>query len=331
MYSKRSLLLLVLLISSCVGNRDSSKIHLAFVTNGVTSFWQIAKAGVDHAARDFDIRATVQMPVEGISDQKRIVQDLLTLGVDGIAISPIDPSNQIDLINNTARKTILITQDSDAPGTDRLCYIGMDNYLAGRLCGQLVKEAVPLGGEIAILVGRLEQDNARQRRQGVIDELLGRSMLAQRYDAPGTRLEGNKYTVVATLTDQYDRVKAKANAEDVLSRFPDLDAIVGLFAYNGPLSLEALKQADQVGKIQIIAFDEAIQTLQAIKEGAIFGTVVQDPYRYGYESIRVLASLVRGDRSVLPPQGFLNIPARQIRQDNIENFWLELKTKLNNK
>ena len=331
MYSKRSLLLLGLLISSCVGNRDSSKIHLAFVTNGVTSFWQIAKAGVDHAARDFDIRATVQMPVEGISDQKRIVQDLLTLGVDGIAISPNDPSNQIDLINNTARKTILITQDSDAPGTDRLCYIGMDNYLAGRLCGQLVKEAVPLGGEIAILVGRLEQDNARQRRQGVIDELLGRSMLAQRYDAPGTRLEGNKYTVVATLTDQYDRVKAKANAEDVLSRFPDLDAIVGLFAYNGPLSLEALKQADQVGKIQIIAFDEAIQTLQAIKEGAIFGTVVQDPYRYGYESIRVLASLVRGDRSVLPPQGFLNIPARQIRQDNIENFWLELKTKLNNK
>ena len=69
MYSKRSLFLLVLLISSCVGNRDSSKIHLAFVTNGVTSFWQIAKAGVDHAARDFDIRATVQMPVEGISDQ----------------------------------------------------------------------------------------------------------------------------------------------------------------------------------------------------------------------------------------------------------------------
>ena len=331
MYSKRSLLLLVLLISSCVGNRDSSKIHLAFVTNGVTSFWQIAKAGVDHAARDFDIRATVQMPVEGISDQKRIVQDLLTVGVDGIAISPIDPSNQIDLINNTARKTILITQDSDAPGTDRLCYIGMDNYLAGRLCGQLVKEAVPLGGEIAILVGRLEQDNARQRRQGVIDELLGRSMLAQRYDAPGTRLEGNKYTVVATLTDQYDRVKAKANAEDVLSRFPNLDAIVGLFAYNGPLSLEALKQADLVGKIQIIAFDEAIQTLQAIKEGAIFGTVVQDPYRYGYESIRVLASLVRGDRSVLPPQGFLNIPARQIRQDNIENFWVELKTKLNSK
>ena len=331
MYSKRSLFLLVLLISSCVGNRDSSKIHLAFVTNGVTSFWQIAKAGVDHAARDFDIRATVQMPVEGISDQKRIVQDLLTVGVDGIAISPIDPSNQIDLINNTARNTILITQDSDAPGTDRLCYIGMDNYLAGRLCGQLVKEAVPLGGEIAILVGRLEQDNARQRRQGVIDELLGRSMLAQRYDAPGTRLEGNKYTVVATLTDQYDRVKAKANAEDVLSRFPNLDAIVGLFAYNGPLSLEALKQADLVGKIQIIAFDEAIQTLQAIKEGAIFGTVVQDPYRYGYESIRVLASLVRGDRSVLPPQGFLNIPARQIRQDNIENFWVELKTKLNSK
>ena len=83
--------------------------------------------------------------------------------------------------------------------------------------------------------------------------------------------------------------------------------------------------------IMISGHSTVDMAVQAIKEGAIFGTVVQDPYRYGYESIRVLASLVRGDRSVLPPQGFLNIPARQIRQDNIENFWVELKTKLNSK
>ena len=321
-------LLIVVLLASCGGTSDSSRIHLAYVTNGVTSFWQIARAGAEHAARDFDVEVAVQMPAEGISDQKRMVQDLLTVGVHGLAISPIDPANQKDLVNEAARNTIVITQDSDAPGTDRLCYIGMDNYLAGRMCGELVKEAVPLGGKVAILVGRLEQDNARRRRQGVIDELLDRAADPDRYDPPGAELAGVRYTVVATLTDQYDRAKAKANAEDILSRFPDLAAMVGLFAYNGPLSLEVLKQAGRVGDVQIIGFDEADQTLQAIRDGAIFGTVVQDPYRYGYESIRVLAALARGDRSVLPAEGFLDIPARQIRADTVAGFWTDLKAKL---
>ena len=319
---------LLLLVFSCARDSDSSRIHLAYVTNGVTSFWQIAKVGAEHAARDFDIAVTVQMPAEGISDQKRMVQDLLTVGIDGIAISPIDPANQVDLVNEAARSTIVITQDSDAPGTKRLCYIGMDNYLAGRMCGQLVKAAAPEGGKVAILVGRLEQDNARRRRQGVIDELLDRSMDPGRYDAPGSVLQGESFTVVATLTDQYDRAKAKANAEDVLSRFPDLAVMVGLFAYNAPLSLEVLKQAGKVGDVQIVGFDEADQTLQAVTEGTIFGTVVQDPYRYGYESIRVLAALARGDRSVLPANGFLDIPARQIRSGNVAEFWADLRAKL---
>ena len=317
---------MLVLVSSCARDSDSSRIHLAYVTNGVTSFWQIARVGAEHAAREFDLEVTVQMPAEGISDQKRMVQDLLTVGIDGIAISPIDPANQVDLVNEAARNTIVITQDSDAPGTDRLCYIGMDNYLAGRMCGQLVKEAAPQGGKVAILLGRLEQDNARRRRQGVIDEVLDRSIDAERYDAPGSVLQGERFTVVATLTDQYDR--AKANAEDVLSRFPDLAVMVGLFAYNGPLSLEVLKQAERVGDVQIVGFDEADQTLQAVSEGSIFGTVVQDPYRYGYESIRVLAALARGDRSVLPTNGFMDIPARQIRRDNVAGFWADLKAKL---
>ena len=301
---------------------------VAYVTNGVTSFWTIARVGAEHAASRFNVELTVQMPAEGISDQKRMVQDLLTVGVDGIAISPIDPVNQVDLVNEAARHTTVITQDSDAPGTNRLCYIGMDNYIAGRLCGQLVKEALPDGGKVVILVGRLEQDNARRRRQGVIDELLDRPPDSQRYDLPGSQPGNDRYTIVATLTDQYDRSKAKANAEDTLSRHPDLAAMVGLFAYNAPLALEALKQAGRVGDVQIVAFDEADQTLQAIQDGHIYGTVVQDPYRYGYESIRVLSHLARGDRSVLPQGGFMDIPARQSRRDTVDAFWADLKEKL---
>lgn len=306
----------------------SPKTRIAFVTNAVASFWTIAEKGARHAGKEFDVAVSVHMPAEGIADQKRIVQDLLTVGVDGIAISPIDPANQSSLINEAARSSLVVTHDSDAPGTNRLCYIGMDNYRAGRLCGQLLKEALPQGGEIIILVGRLEQDNARRRRQGVIDEVLDRSYDPGRYDSPGQMLENEKYVVVGTLTDQFDRAKAKANAEDAMSRFPELAGMVGLFAYNPPLILEAVRQAGRVGEIVIVAFDEDDQTLQAIQDKAIYGTVVQDPYNYGYESVRILAGLAAGNRSVLPAEGFLDIPARQIRRDNVEEFWADSKSKL---
>ena len=66
-------------------------------------------------------------------------------------------------------------------------------------------------------------------------------------------------------------------------------------------------------------------TLQGIIDGEIHGTVVQNPYRYGYESVRVLAGLARGDDSVLPRGGFQDIPARQIRRDNAGQFRDELR------
>src|SRR5947208_3744013 len=156
--------------------KPGQKPTVAYVTNGIASFWVIAEQGVKAGGEKYGANAKAYMPAEGVADQKRIIEDLLTRGVDGIAISPIDPANQGDLINHACEATKVITHDSDAPGTNRLCYIGMDNYTAGRMCGKLVKEAMPEGGSVMIFIGRLEQDNARRRRQGVIDELLDRSV-----------------------------------------------------------------------------------------------------------------------------------------------------------
>jgi ribose transport system substrate-binding protein len=304
---------------------------VAYVTNGVASFWVIAESGVKKGGEEFDADVEVLMPAEGISDQKRMIEDLLTKGVDGIAVSPIDPENQNELFNKAAKYTNLITHDSDAPDSDRLCYIGMDNYLAGRMCGDLVKEAMPEGGKVAIFIGRLEQDNARRRRQGVIDSVLERSKDASRFDPPDAEIKEGKWHIVGTYTDQFDRAQGKANAEDAMSRHPDLDGMVGLFAYNPPLMLEALKQADKLNKVKVIAFDEADETLQGIKDGTVYGTVVQNPFEYGRQSVRILAGLSRGmslEEQGIPEDGFLNIKARQIRQDNVDDFWAELKKNL---
>jgi len=318
-----------ILIAGCgKSSHEKTTTRLAFVTNGVASFWVIAEAGAEAAGEDLDVRVSVHMPAEGISDQKRMMEDLLTKGVDGIAVSPIDPVNQTPFIDMAAVQTNVITHDSDAPDSARLCYVGMDNYTAGRMCGQLVKEALPDGGKVFIFIGRLEQDNARLRRQGLIDELLDRPADSGNYDPPGSEpVVGSMYTVLGTLTDQFDRALGKANAEDAISKHPDLDCMVGLFAYNPPLCLEALRQAGKLGQIRVVAFDEADETLRGIIDGTVYGTVVQNPFEYGYQSIRVLDALARGDHSIIPPNGFIDIPARMIRRDTVDAFWSDLRQK----
>ena len=135
------------------------------------------------------------------------------------------------------------------------------------------------------------------------------------------------HALTGTLTDQFDRAVGKANAEDAISKHPDLGCMVGLFAYNPPLCLAALEQAGKIGEVTVVAFDEADETLRAIQEGSVYGTVVQDPYNYGYRSVEVLSALAQGDRSVLPESGFIDIPARQIRKDDVDAFWADLKKK----
>jgi len=325
-------LLGVLLLATvgCGGRNapDDGRPRLAYVTNGVAAFWLIAEAGARAAARAEDVALTVLMPAEGVTEQKRMLEDLLSRGVDGVAVSPIDPANQVDLLNEVAERAHLVTHDSDAPGSHRVAYVGLDNYAAGRLCGQLVREALPRGGKVALFIGRLEQDNGRRRRQGVVDAVLGRAPDPSRFDPPGRALRGDGYTIVGALTDQFDRARAKANAEDMLARHPDLGAMVGLFAYNTPLVLEALAGAGRLGTIAVVGFDEADETLDGIASGHVHGTVVQDPYQYGLRSIEILAALARGEDPGLPPDGFVDIPARAIRQPGLADFRAELARRL---
>lgn len=298
---------------------------VTFVTNQQASFWDIAEVGALKAGEDVDVEVIVKQPSKGQVDlQNRILEDLMAQGVDGIAVSPIDPIGQEDFLNEIGNNTLYITHDSDAPNTNRLCYIGMSNYEAGRMCGELVKEAIPDGGEVMIFVGRIDQLNAKQRRQGLIDELMDRDRDPERYDEPGEVIKNDKYIILDTRTDGGEDAPAKAEAEDAISKYPNLKCMVGLFAYNPPQMLAAVKEANKLDSIALVGFDEDSATLEGIREGEIHGTIVQNPYEYGYQSVKMLAALARGDKSVIPENKYVDIPARKITKDNVIEFWTEL-------
>lgn len=304
---------------------DGKQPTVTFVTNQQAAFWDIAEVGALKAGEDVGVEVIVKQPSKGQVDlQNRILEDLLAQGVDGIAVSPIDPIGQKDFLDEIGNNTLYITHDSDAPDTNRLCYIGMSNYEAGRMCGELVKEAIPDGGEVMIFVGRIDQLNAKQRRQGLIDELMDRDRDETRYDEPGEVIKNEKYTILDTRTDGGSEAEAKSEAEDALSKYPNLKCMVGLFEYNPPQMLAAVREAGKLGEIGLVGFDENAATLRAIVDGEVQGTIVQNPYQYGYKSIEMLAALARGKEDVIPENKYVDIPARKITKDNVMDYWTEL-------
>jgi len=283
----------------------SGPFTVAFVTNSASDFWTIARRGVEKADAELsDVTAEFRITSDGTpAEQRRIIDDLLTKGVNAIALSPADPVNQTAFINDASKKALIFTQDSDAPDSARLCYIGTDNLAAGRQAGQLIREAVPGGGKIMLFVGKLDAKNAQERIAGIKEVLAGSNV-----------------EVIDVRTDDVDTVRAKSNAADTLVRYPEVKALVGLWAYNGPAILNAVKEAGKVGKVQIVAFDEDDATLAGIRDGAIHATVVQQPYEFGYQAITKMAQALKGDRSFIPASKQIIVPTMVVNKGNVDEF-----------
>lgn len=287
------------------GASGGKELHLAFVTNNASDYWTVARKGVEKADAELDnVTVDVKLPGQGTAaEQTQLVNDLLAKGVDGIAISPVDPANQTDLLNKVADQALVFTQDSDAPKSKRTCYIGTDNVAAGRQAGDLVKKALPNGGKIMVFVGKKDAQNAADRYKGLQEAL-----------------KGSKVTIIDIRTDDTDRAKAKSNVSDALVKYPDLAGCVGLWSYNGPAIVSAVKDAGKVGKVKIVAFDEEDDTLAGVKSGAIFATVVQQPYEFGYQSIINMNKYLNGDKSVVPASKIVTIPTKAITKAEVDAF-----------
>ncbi len=231
------------------------------------------------------------------------MEDLLAKGVDGIAISPVDPANQTAMLDDAAQRTLVFTHDSDAPASKRECYVGTDNVAAGRQAGELIKSVLPQGGKIMLFVGQIDARNAQERLQGIKETIAG------------TKIE-----ILDVRTDDTDRVRAKANVAETLVAHPDVAALVGLWSYNGPAILNAVRDANKIGQVPIITFDEEDETLTGVKSGAIAGTVVQQPFEFGYQAMTLMAKVLAGDRSGIPPSRQVFIPTRVLRQNDVDEF-----------
>ena len=283
----------------------AEKKTLVFVVNGASDFWKIAEAGVKKAQGElpnYDLQ--FKYPEQAAAAvQQRVMEDLVAAGVAGIMVSAVDPKNQTEGLNKIASQTLLLTTDSDAPQSKRVAYIGSSNTDLGKDAGKLMLKALPDGGKCIGFVGLLGADNARERIEGVKETI-----------------KGSKVELIDVRGDEIDQTRAKRNVEDALAANPNISCLVGFYSYNTPRIYEVLKESGKLGQIKVIGFDEDPITLGGVKEGSIVGTVVQQPFEWGYQGMKLMANIVQGDKSGVPANGIIIVPGKVIDQSNVDEF-----------
>jgi ribose transport system substrate-binding protein len=281
-------------------------VKLAFVTNNASEFWKIAQAGVRKYEQESKIQVDVKMPPNGTTEeQNQILENLASQGYDAIAVSAIAPNDQVPVLNRVAEKSKLITFDSDAPKSNRLLYIGTNNYEAGKALGGEIVKLLPNGGKMAVFVGTLSADNAQQRLKGIQDAIAGKNI-----------------EIVDKREDNTDRAKARSNVEDIVNAQPDLKLVAGLWSYNGPAIAAALEALGKKGKVLAAVFDEEEGTLNAISNDTVSVTVVQKPFDFGYLSSKWMHELATKPEamSALPANKSLDTGVEVIDKKNVADF-----------
>ena len=286
---------------------------LAFIVNASSDFWKLAEAGVKKAQSELPkYELQFRYPAQGTAAlQNALMDDLVAGGTSAIMISSVDPKTSIDAFNRIAKQVPLFTTDSDAPTSNRIAYLGSSNTLAGVQAGEVAVKALPGGAKCMGFVGFLGADNARERIEGFKAVAGARNI-----------------QLVDVRTDDHDQARARANVDDTLVAHPEINCMVGFYSYNPPKIYEALKAANKLGKITVIAFDEDPITLGAVKDGSFAGTVVQQPYEWGYQGMKLMAAYLEGDKSKIPANKLIIVPTKVLDKGNVDAFSASLKATL---
>ncbi|WP_027133896.1 sugar-binding protein [Geminicoccus roseus] len=239
----------------------------------------------------------------GGEEQVQVVNDLIARKVDGIAVSPSNAAAMGRTLQAAKDAGIpVLTWDSDLLEKDlalRTAYIGTYNYDIGTNIAKIVQEIKPDGGTICIQSGGAAAANHNERMQGIRDTLSG----TKSDSAPGERLnDTNGWTEVdgCPLYTDDDFPKAVQQMEDILAKYPDLDAFTptGGFPQFIPKAYanvaEKHKARIESGDLALVVADTLPVQMDLMRQGLSAGQVGQRPFQMGYETMNALLQMAEG-------------------------------------
>lgn len=238
--------------------------------------------GQKAAAEKFGVKLIIEDGQGNAQTQMKQALNLITQQVDAVIISPVDPIGIIPAVKKFHEAGIpVITAALDVAPEGKqyvASLVGPDNIAVGKAAAQLMKEAVGKdGGKVVIIQGAKGSQMEIDRTKGFKDEL-----------------QGSNIEVVDEQASPWDRKKALSIMQDFITKYPDLKGVFGQDDNLAMGAVQAIKQAGKVGEIQVVGYNGTKEALQAIDEGAMYGTGSQPLIWEGEMDVKVAIDAIEG-------------------------------------
>jgi ribose transport system substrate-binding protein len=267
---------------------------------GAVPYWQQIEAGMKQANADFGTKVEYIGPSDlNLDEQLKAIDTAIASKVDGIITNGYVPESFNPLFQKAKDAGIpVVLVDADAPDSVRVTYIGTSNEAAGYSAGQAMAKCMDGKGVVGILTGVIGSSNIDDRVTGFKRALK---------EFPGMSVATMEVTNV-------DLQIANEKAGAMLTAYPE---ITGLYGTTEPDIIGAAQVVDQKGlSLCLVGFDDATQTIDYIKKGVIYGTIVQKPFMMGYMGVQVMLDILNG-KTVDP---IIDTGVTTVTKENVDTY-----------
>jgi len=271
------------------------------------------KIGLELAGQAYGVQTEFLGPADyNLDEMVNTLEQSIARKPDGLIVCGFDNILTPGIDKAMDQGVPVVTVDADLPDSKRLAFTGTGNYGAGQMCAEALVEMIGGKGKVAI-VGQVLLSNINERAQGCI------SVFEQYPDI--------EFIDDIVLPEGDDGIAATKTAA-MLQKYPDLAGICSLDGNSGGVAT-AIRESGKAGEIKVVAFDRSENVLNAIEEGWMSGTVVQQTALMPWYALTILYNLKHFDIPITTNNdsaGITGLPSYVdtgcvlVTMDNLEYF-----------
>ena len=264
-------------------DKQADKRRIAVIPKGTTHiFWQSIHSGAKKAGDEAGVEIFWNGPEREGNREKQIqiIEDFIIQKVSGIVLAPLDSKALVPSVEKIfARNIPCVIIDSGIDTDKYVSFVATDNYKGGVIAARRMGKILDGKGKIIVVKYAPGSASTTKRENGFIDTI--------KKEFPKIEIVDAKYGM--------DTVETALQAtEDLLTKNTDID---GLYACNESTSvgaLRALQSQGYAGKIKMVGFDAGELLIEGLKTGVVDSLVVQNPYKMGYEGVKIVVAKLDG-------------------------------------
>lgn len=281
----------------------ADNIKIGFITKfPVPFFATMENAAKDYAAANPGVEVIFAQGTSATDIEGQIahIESMVTRGVQGIAITPVDPTVAPALDKAIAAGVKVVLLDNNIPDWNgRVALATTNNYNAGKIAGGFLKTVLKKGDKLGILEGVPGVPSLDDRVKGMMDGLAGVDV-----------------EVVGKGATDCTEEKGINVAEDILTANPDVTAIYAACGPPAAGAAQAIKNAKLDRHVILVGFDFCCGEAEVLADGTEDASVAQFPSKMAELGVDALVKAIRGEKV----ESLIDSGAALVTKDNMSDF-----------